>query len=355
MKKTIVFTGGGTAGHVTPNLALMSLLKEEGIHCEYIGSAHSIEQSLVTDAGFIFHSVASGKLRRYFSLKNFLDPFKILLGIVQSLCLLIKIKPHLVFSKGGFVSVPVVFAAWLYRIPVVAHESDLSAGLANRLTFPFVKKICVTFEAGKQQFSDLDKVIVTGTPIRASLFSGDAARGRQLCGFSEDKPILLFIGGSQGALRINEALRAALPILLKNYQIIHICGADKVDNSLTSIQGYQQFGYVKEALPDLFAAATLVISRSGANSLYELLALRKLHLLIPLSKRISRGDQIDNANYFQKMGVSVVLDDDTLDKTILINAIESILSQKMDYQKKIDQLSIESGSEKVIEVIKTFL
>lgn len=352
MIKKIVFTGGGTAGHVTPNLALMRLLAEEGTDIVYIGSANSVEAHLVKAENYAFFSVQSGKLRRYFSWQNFIDPFKLVWGIIQAYFMLAKIKPDLVFSKGGFVAVPVVLGAWLRKIPVVAHESDLHAGLANRLSFPFVKRICVTFAEGALQFSDKNKVVVTGTPIRMSLLSGNKDVGQRISAFNELKPCLMVIGGSQGAQRINEAVRQILDKLLVSFNVIHICGQDKLDAKLKNIQGYAQFEYVNQELADLFAAADLVVSRAGANALYELMVLQKPNILIPLSKRVSRGDQIDNAAYFKKLNVSQVLNDDSFNANELYEAILLVYAHRDDIKARIAALGIDSANERIIHVIK---
>lgn len=352
MMPRIIFTGGGTAGHVAPNMALIREFKQKGWDIAYIGSAQGIEQSMIQPLGIPFHAISSGKLRRYLSFKNLLDPFKIIFGVFQSFFLLFKLKPDVVFSKGGFVAFPVVVGAWFNRIPVIAHESDISPGLANRLCFPFVNKICLTFAAGKKHFKRQDKIEITGTPIREELFLGNKAKGLALCTFNEEKPCILVIGGSLGAGSINSSIREGLTQLLQNYQIIHLCGKGKLDSSLDAIEGYKQFEYAHEELGDLFAAASIVISRAGANSLYEILALGKPHILIPLSTRVSRGDQIQNARYFQKLGISIVIDDESLTAESLLNALLDLEQNKNEIDSKIKELSIQSATEQVIVIIE---
>jgi len=352
MNASIVFTGGGTAGHVTPNMALIREFQNEGWDVAYIGSADGIEKEMIQPLAIPFYAVSSGKLRRYFSLKNFLDPFKILLGMLHSFFLLYKLKPDVVFSKGGFVAFPVVVGAWLNRIPVVAHESDMSPGLANRLCFPFVTKICLTFAAGKKHFKQQDKIEVTGTPIREQLLAGNSARGLTLCGFNENKPCLLVIGGSLGAGSINRSIREALPELTQEFQVIHLCGKGKIDASLIGLAGYYQFEYVHEELADLFAAATVVISRAGANSLYELLALGKPHILVPLSAKVSRGDQIQNARYFQGLGVSIVIQDELLNADTLLQSLRDLMQNKSEIDNKIKALNVQSATAKIVTLIK---
>jgi UDP-N-acetylglucosamine--N-acetylmuramyl-(pentapeptide) pyrophosphoryl-undecaprenol N-acetylglucosamine transferase len=352
MSPSIVFTGGGTAGHVTPNLALINNFRRDGWTINYVGSADGIEKNMIEAIDIPFHAVKSGKLRRYFSLKNMTDPFKILVGIAQSFCLLHQLKPDVVFSKGGFVAFPVVVGAWLNRIPVIAHESDMSPGLANKLSFPFVNKICLTFEAGKKHFKHQDKIEVTGTPIRQQLFQGTKEKGLAFCGFTKDKPCLLVIGGSLGAGSINKSVRSALYRLSEQFQIIHLCGKGKIDKQLTEVPGYCQLEYANEELADLFAASSIVISRAGANSLYELLALGQPHVLIPLSAKASRGDQIQNARYFQKIGISIVIQDELLDANTLLKALDELITNQEEIKKKIQALNIESATDKIVALIK---
>ncbi|EHL32705.1 undecaprenyldiphospho-muramoylpentapeptide beta-N-acetylglucosaminyltransferase [Legionella drancourtii] len=352
MMPSIVFTGGGTAGHVAPNMALIREFSHKGWEVTYVGSANGIEKEMIKPLGIPFYAISSGKLRRYLSVKNLLDPFKIVLGIVQSFFLLNKLKPDVVFSKGGFVAFPVVVGAWLNRIPVVAHESDMSPGLANRLCFPFVNKICLTFDAGKKHFKTQDKIKVTGTPIREQLFTGSGTKGLELCGFNLVKPCLLVIGGSLGAGSINHSIREALPQLTKDYQVIHLCGKGKVDASLNGVEGYKQFEYANDELADLLAAASIVVSRAGANSLYEILALGKPHILIPLSAQVSRGDQIQNARYFQGLGISIVIDDSSLNAVTLLAALHDLEKNQGEINNKIKALKIKSATEQIVVIIE---
>lgn len=353
MSKKIVFTGGGTAGHVTPNIALIQKLSQQGWQCEYIGSNQGIEKTLIEKINVPFYGIKSGKLRRYFSWQNFIDPFKILWGTIQSFFILGKIKPNLIFSKGGFVAFPVVFAAWLRRIPVIAHESDLTPGLATRLSYPFARHMCVTFDKAKNYFKKSDKVKVTGTPIRESLFQGDKNKGKLFCQFNNDKPCLLVVGGGLGSVAINKVVRAALPELLKTYNVIHLCGQGKVDQSL-KYEGYKQFEYVYDEMPDLFALADLIISRSGANSVYEVLALAKPHIFIPLPLSASRGDQIQNANYFQELGISYVLKEEKLSEQILTEAVALVSQTKVSRTEKIKALNFSSGTDNILALVNNF-
>ena len=352
MKSILVFTGGGTAGHVTPNLALIDGLSSD-FEITYIGSKKGVEHQIVAFKKIPYYAVRSGKLRRYFSWKNIRDPFNLIIGIFQSALLLRRLKPKLVFSKGGFVALPVVIGAWLNRIPVIAHESDLSPGLANRLSFPFVNKICVTFDAGKHYFKKQEKVLVTGTPIRPELFKGSREAGLKNCGFDGTKPCLLVIGGSQGARVLNRCVREQLGALCARFHVIHLCGKDKVDASLLTHPDYYQLEYATDSLPDLLAASDVILSRAGANSLYEILALAKPHVLVPLSHRYSRGDQVDNARYFQKKGVSTVLEDtEDLTPEAVREALEDVYAEREEIIKKIKALKIQSATPVLINLIQ---
>lgn len=346
---TILFTGGGSAGHVTPNLALIKKFQAENWQTIYVGSANGIEKNIISRINIPYYTVASGKLRRHFSLQNFLSPLKIIQGIAQAFLLCRKLKPQVVFSKGGFVAFPVVVGAWLNKIPVIAHESDLSPGLANRLSFPFAKKIYITFPEGADFFKNKSKVIVTGTPIREELLQGNAEQGRNFCGFNTNKKIILIYGGGLGSDIINRTVRKILPKLLEQFQIIHLCGKNKTDKDFENIPDYKQFEYINEELPDLFACADLVISRAGANSLYELLALQKPHLLIPLSKKASRGDQIQNAAYFAKLGLSEVLHEEDLTSKNLFEKITWLTQNEIAAKQKLKDFQLPDSVQIIYE------
>ena len=354
MDKKIIFTGGGTAGHVTPNLALIEVLRRDNWTMEYIGSIHGIERSMINAIDIPYHGIRCGKLRRYFSWKNFYDPLNMLFGIFQAYLLLHKFKPNIVFSKGGFVALPVVIAAWLNRIPIIAHESDMSPGLANRLSFPFVDKICVTFDAAKKHFTNQNKVTVTGTPIRQALFMGDKHRGLALCQFTTEKPCLMVVGGSQGSDTINQTVRQLLDKLCDQFQVIHLCGRGRIDPTLRNKVGYCQFEYANDELPDLFAAADMVVSRAGANSVYEILALSKPHILIPLSLKASRGDQLQNARYFEKKGISIVLQEEQLTPSTLLAVVNKVEAEHDDIIMKIRALGITSATQIIIDMISRY-
>lgn len=334
--KRIVLTGGGTAGHVTPNIALLPRLKELGYDIHYIGSYDGIERQLIEEVQIPYYGISSGKLRRYFDLKNFTDPIRVIKGYKEASSLLKRLKPDVVFSKGGFVSVPVVIAASRRRIPSVIHESDMSVGLANRLCIPFASRVCTNFPEAAEVLSS-SHTFHTGTPIRQELFTGDKKKGLAFCGFHDKKPVLLVIGGSLGAASVNQAVRSALPQLLKDFQIVHLCGKGKLDQSLTKTKEYAQFEYIQGELKDLFAAADVTISRAGANAISELLALRKPSVLIPLPSKASRGDQYLNAQSFEKQGFSRLLLDEELTEKTLLAAVHEVYNNREAYKKAMDQ------------------
>lgn len=347
----ILFTGGGSSGHVTPNLALIDLLQKNNWQVAYAGSENGIEKTLISKINIPYYSISTGKLRRHLTWKNLLTPFQVIAGILQAYFLCRRLKPNVVFSKGGFVAFPIVAGAWLNRIPVIAHESDLTPGLANRLSFPFAKNICVTFDEGKKYFKSSHKVIVTGTPIRDSLLHGSAEKGREFCGFNPEKPILLIIGGGLGSDVVNLAIRQALPELLDYFQIIHICGKNKTDPTFENIVGYKQVEYLHGELSDVFACTDIIISRAGANSIYEFLALRKPHILIPLSTKASRGDQIENAKYLADRHLSVVIYEEYLTKQHLLENITTLLQQKQVYIDRLAAYPLPDSLKLIDEVI----
>ena len=299
-KKKIVLTGGGTAGHVSPNIALLPYLQEAGYEITYMGSKNGIEKNLIADYGLPYVGISTGKLRRYFDVKNFTDPFRVINGFREARKFLKKYRPDVVFSKGGFVSVPVVRAAGSLHIPCVIHESDMTPGLANKLCFHAARKICCNFPETLEMVPS-GKAVLTGTPIRGELFTGDRAKGLEICGFTADKPVLMVMGGSQGAVSVNKAVRANLPALLETFQVVHLCGPGHLDESLNAPARSRQFAP---------APADLLVSRAGANAICEILALGKPSLLIPLPTKGSRGDQILNANSFAQQGFSEVLEDE---------------------------------------------
>lgn len=348
--KKIVLTGGGTAGHVTPNIALIPELKKQGYTVYYIGSHEGIESKLIADLGIPYYPISSGKLRRYIDLKNISDPFKVIKGLHQARKLLKMIKPDVVFSKGGFVSVPVVIAAKLRKIPCVIHESDMTPGLANKICIPCATRICTNFPE-TIKYLPAQKAVLTGSPIRQELFHGDKTKGLSFCGFTDEKPTILIIGGSLGAVAVNNAVRNILPQLLDRFQIIHLCGKDKIDTSLEGTKGYVQYEYIKDELCDLMAAADIMISRAGANAICEILALRKPNILIPLSAQASRGDQILNAASFEKAGYSIVMQEEDITDQKLLEAVTQAYDHRDDYVKAMKRSQLNNSIEKIVGLI----
>lgn len=350
--KKIVMTGGGTAGHVTPNIALLPGLKDAGYEISYIGSYEGMEKHLIEEQNIPYYGISSGKLRRYLDVKNLTDPARVIKGFFQAKKLLKKLRPDVVFSKGGFVSVPVILAAKTLHIPAIIHESDMTPGLANRLAIPSAWRVCCNFPETLQYLPE-GKAVLTGSPIRKELLSGNRTSGLSLCGFTNDKPVILIIGGSTGSKFINDTIRSLLDELLVQYQVLHLCGKGNLDDSLTNRNGYAQFEYADKELRDLFAAADLVISRAGANAICELLALRKPNILIPLSAAASRGDQILNARSFEKQGFSYVIEEEQLSADSLRTAIQTITQQKDSYIDAMKNSAQLDSVHTILELIET--
>jgi len=350
--KKIVLTGGGTAGHVTPNIALLPSLKEAGYEIAYIGSYDGIEKKLIKDFDIPYYGIATGKFRRYFDLKNFSDPFRIIKGYREAKKILKEMKPDVVFSKGGFVAVPVVRAAADLKIPCIIHESDMTPGLANKLCLGAAKKICCNFPETLKNVPS-EKAVLTGSPIRSELTKGNKISALELCGFTANKPVIMVIGGSLGASSVNEVVREALPKLLEDFQVVHICGKDKMDNLMLNIPGYKQFEYVKAELKDLFAMTDLVISRAGANAICELLALKKPNILIPLSAG-SRGDQILNAASFEEQGFSIVIKEEALDCTYLVDKVQELYMNRNQYVENMNNSGQLNPIPKIMDLIEEY-
>lgn len=348
--KKILLTGGGTAGHVTPNLALLPALQKEDFEIRYIGSYNGIERRLIEETGIPYDGISSGKLRRYFDLKNVSDPLRVLKGYAEAKKLIKKYKPDVVFSKGGFVAVPVVLAAKRYKIPTIIHESDMTPGLANKICIPSAKKVCCNFPETLKYLPE-NKAVLTGSPIREELLVGDRLAGLQYTHLSSSLPVILVIGGSLGSVTVNQAVRGLLPTILKDFQIIHICGKGNLDESLIGTAGYVQYEYVDKPLRHLFAAADLVISRAGANSICEILALRKPNILIPLSASASRGDQILNANSFANQGFSTVLEEEVLTTDTLYHAVMETYKNRQAFIDTMGQSELNNAIDTIINLI----
>lgn len=349
--KRILLTGGGTAGHVTPNIALLPRLRELGYEISYMGSYDGIEKKLIEELQIPYYGISSGKLRRYFDPKNFTDPFKVIKGYGEACRIMKKLSPDVLFSKGGFVSVPVVLAAKRYHVPAIIHESDMTPGLANKLCIPSAKKVCCNFPE-TIQYLPRDKAVLTGSPIRQELLRGERLHALRFTGLSANKPVILVMGGSMGAAAVNEAVRRILPTLLKEFQVVHLCGAGKLDPSLGHLAGYVQYEYIKNELKDLFALADIVISRAGANAICELLALKKPSLLIPLSAAASRGDQILNARSFEKQGFSIVLEEEEITNEALLQAVHTLYQNRTSFSSAMEASSQTDSIATIIGLIE---
>lgn len=349
--KKIILTGGGTAGHVTPNIAIAGILKEEGFRIDYIGSYNGIEKQLVTDANITYHGISSGKLRRYFSWQNFIDPFKVAKGYFQAKKYMKSIRPSIVFSKGGFVSVPVVMAAHSCKIPIIIHESDITPGLANKIASRYATKICYTFPETEKYLGE--KAVYTGSPIRTDIYRGNKLNALEMCNFDSTKPVLLVVGGSLGAQNINDIVRISLPELLEKYQVAHLCGKGKYDKSLDDVKGYAQFEYIGKEMSDFYAMADVIVSRAGSNAIWEIAALKKPNVLIPLPADASRGDQLLNAASFSKQGFSEVLDEGAMTTFSLLMAINRVYDNRQEYIDAMSSYDMGNGVIKIVNLISS--
>ena len=349
--KKIVMTGGGTAGHVTPNLALVPLLKENNYEISYIGSYTGIEKSMVEEANITYYGISSGKLRRYFDLKNLSDPFRVIKGFFEANKLMKQLKPDVVFSKGGFVSVPVVMAAAKNHIPAIIHESDMTPGLANKLAIPFASKVCCNFPETMQYLPE-GKAVHTGSPIRKELFSGNKEAGLEFTGFNANKPVILIMGGSIGSRFINNAVWASLDTLLEDFQIVHLVGKGNINNDLVGRDGYKQYEFISEQLNDIFAMTDLMISRAGANSISEILALKIPNILIPLSAAASRGDQILNAASYEKQGFSTVLQEEELTGELLVSSVKDVYAKRDEIRARMAESKLLDANNVIMNLIE---
>ena len=347
--KKIILTGGGTAGHVIPNLALIPSLKAADFDIYYIGSHNGIERDLVESSGIPYFGISSGKLRRYASIKNATDIFRVGKGLIDAIRIIRKIKPDIIFSKGGFVVVPVIMAAKLLRIKSVIHESDMTPGLANKIAMPFAAKVCVSFPETLAHIPK-QKGIYTGSPIRSEISAADSSAGLRHVGFgSNGLPILLVTGGSQGSKAINATVREVLPKLLTRFRVAHLCG--KGNLSGITLPGYAEFEYIDKGMADVLSIADIVVSRAGANTLFELTALGKPNLLIPLPASSSRGDQILNAASFEKQGFSMVLPEENMTADRLLTDIYNLYDNRDIYVAKMPSKDTAGGTQKVMDAI----
>ncbi len=347
----IVLTGGGTSGHVTPNIALFEPLKKEGFEIFYIGTKNGIENSLIKQENIPFYEIEAGKLRRYLDMENVKDIARIFKGTAQAKKILKEIKPDVVFSKGGFVSCPVVWAAKSLKIPVIIHESDITPGLANKLSFSSATKIAYAFPETRNHLPT-DKSVYTGLPVREEILTGDRSKGEELCGFEDKKHMLVVMGGSLGSEFLNKSVRANLSDLMEVFDVCHLCGKGHIDETLLNVKGYCQFEYLNHELKDVLAAADMLVSRAGATAIFEILALKKPALLIPLSRKASRGDQIENSKSFKAQGFMEYEEEENLTGESFVERIKEVFLNKDKYVTSQKNAEIGNGIEKIIDLIK---
>ena len=330
----IIFTGGGSAGHVTLNLALIPYFIKAGWQVDYIGSIGGMEEDLVKKFPEVkYHAILTGKLRRYLSFKNIVDMVKIPLGCIEATWLVHKLNPDIIFSKGGFVSFPVVVGGWINRKKIFMHESDLTSGLANKLSLPFVGTFFTTFPETVNSLKQKQKVKCVGPVLSDRLFNGSREKGAEFAGLSTDKPTIMFIGGSLGAQSLNNAVKANFDALLQHYQVIHIAGKNGYNKELKA-EGYAQYEYIDTELKDLMALADVVISRAGSNSIFELASLNKPMILVPLPNTASRGEQSLNAKNFMNKGYAeIIKDEDIANPDILFPMLEKVYNNRDTYRK----------------------
>lgn len=352
-KNSIVFTGGGSAGHVTPNIAIINELHNSDWEINYIGSKKGIEKELIEKINIPYYGIASGKLRRYLDFENIVDLFRVAKGCFDARKVLKKLKPNLIFSKGGFVSVPVIIAASSLKIPILIHESDMTPGLANKISQRFATKIFTSFEEAKNYFPK-SKTKVIGSPIRKELLNGSVEKGLAYLKFNRYDPILTIMGGSLGAKKINETVRESLDELTKKFQIVHMCGKGNIDDKLQNNSRYKQFEYVHDELADLLAATQLIITRGGSNAIFEFLALNKPMVIIPLTKNQSRGDQILNGTSFKEKGFALMLEEEDLTAKTLQNTIENLQANRDRFIESMKKSNQGNALEVIMNEINKF-
>lgn len=346
--KKIVLTGGGTAGHCKPNLALIPYLSSS-FKAYYIGSDSGVEKQLVENYPLPYYSVPCTKLRRNLSFKNLLIPYVLVKSVFKAKKTLKEISPDVVFSKGGYVALPVVIAARSLNIPVIIHESDLSVGLTNKICAKYADYVLTSFEQTAKTFSN---GIYTGSPIDNNLFNGNKIAFLKECAFPENKPILSVFGGSLGSKSINAMIRENLPTLLEKYNVVHICG--KNNKVVTKFKGYRQIEFTNN-LADIYAATDIAVTRGGANTLNELFSLHIPSLVIPLSKKVSRGDQIENAVYYANKGIFPMIREEDYNKKFLCDNVDELFLKRKRYIEVMKSKEIKDSNKKIVDIIKSVL
>jgi UDP-N-acetylglucosamine--N-acetylmuramyl-(pentapeptide) pyrophosphoryl-undecaprenol N-acetylglucosamine transferase len=340
----ILFTGGGTGGHIMPVLAVAEEIRKtkssnKKLEFMFIGPDNDFNKA-ISGAGIEVKTIKAGKLRRYFSLENLTDIFKIIFGTIQSLYIVYKFRPDVVFSKGGFASVPPVIASWIWRVPILSHESDIVPGLANKIISRFTKKIYISFK-DTEKYLPSEKTVLVNSLIREDILNGDKNRARKIFDLEENVPTILIFGGSQGAQKVNEVALKALPAILEKYQVIHICGMknyEKIKDALKH-KRYKLYPYLNDNLKEAYALCDVVISRAGANSLFEIIALEKPSIIIPLPTS-ANNHQCKNAEYFSRKGMIVLVKEEDLTEVVLEENIFKLL-QEEDYRSSIIKMTKE--------------
>ena len=349
--KRIIFTGGGTLGHVMPNIPLIRYFQDEGWEVAYIGSKKGIEREKMNELNIKYFPIRSGKLRRYFDLQNFLDIFNVSIAIIQAFFIFIRWRPNVVFSKGGYVALPPVIGAWITRVPIVIHESDMTPGLTTKLSKRFATVICTAFK-NTLRYLPANKTTYTGLPVRDLVFEASETIGRQFLGEQIDKPILLVFGGSLGAQFLNNLAREHVKNgNLSSFHVVNICGRGQLDPDMNTFSNYQQFESLSDEFLHVMKSAEFVITRGGATSLFELLAMKKPHPVVPLPKSVSRGDQIDNATYFRDLGVSDFIEEEHFEWDTLREKMEMIQQNWPSILTKLDEMAFSQSSEKVRSIL----
>ncbi len=346
---TIILTGGGTAGHCTPNLALYPYLKNDFSKIVYVGSKNGIEKDIIEKTDIPYYSIPCAKYNRTNKKKNFTMPFKVVSGIMEAGKIIEKVKPDIIFSKGGYVSVPTVIAASIKKIPVISHESDFTLGLANKISSKFSKKVLTSFPDTAKHIKNGEFV---GPPIRNNIFNVSKEKAVNFFGFDGKKPILLITGGSQGAKIINDTVQKALKTLLLKFDVLHVCGKNNlIQDNIPN--GYLQIEYLNE-MEYALNAASVCVSRAGSNTLFELMSLKIPCVLIPLPAGTSRGDQIANADYFQRKGLAEVLPQKVLTEESLISAINSVYLNRFNILRNFDANPINDASRQISRIIADY-
>lgn len=345
---TIVLTGGGTAGHVTPHLALLPYLKKDFDKIYYIGSFGGMEKNIIANTGVKYYSVPCVKLIRKFTFKNLAIPFTLCKGVSEAGKILDELKPDVIFSKGGYVALPVVLAAKKRRVPVICHESDYTVGLANKISARYCEKVLTSFPSAAES---LKNGVCVGAPLKNSLFTAEKAGSLKIFGLTDGKPVILVTGGSLGAKAINDCIRGTLDDLLEKYRVLHICGKGNLSGIKKS--GYCEIEFT-DKMENAFACADICVSRAGSNTVFEMASLKKPMLLIPLPKGVSRGDQILNARYFEHKGLAKVLLQENLTPATLVRAVDGLFRDRPKFAETFKTHPVKNAASDIAAILAEY-